>query len=277
MSARGSFMPDQASQLGGLPDETFRALVEGAADGIFIATDEGRFVEVNPSGHRLLGYQSRELVGKTVADVLPLRERARLMQALILVGSGQVMKEEWTFLRKDGSEVEAEVTSQRLGPGLLIAFVRALDQRRSYESKIRHSEAQLRSILLTAPDVIMTVDRAGTITFINHTVQPRRPADVVGTSAFDHVPPEMRSRVAGAVEKVFATRELHEYEVQGPGGTDSTRALWSVRRGGPDAPRKGGAGGGGPVAGGGEVVAATLCATDISPRKRSEQIEARLQ
>src|SRR4029078_8723597 len=185
------------------------------------------------------------------------------MQALILVGSGQVMKEEWTFLRKDGSEVEAEVTSQRLGPGLLIAFVRALDQRRSYESKIRHSEAQLRSILLTAPDVIMTVDRAGTITFINRTVQPRRPEDVVGTSAFDHVPPEMRSRVAGAVEKVFATRELHEYEVQGPVGPDSTREWWSVRAG--------------PIVEGGEVVAATLCATDISPRKRSEQIEARLQ
>ena len=50
-----------------------------------------------------------------------------------------------------------------------MAFVRDLDQRRSYELKIRHSEAQLRSILLTAPDVIMTVDRAGTISFINRT------------------------------------------------------------------------------------------------------------
>ena len=252
-----------ASHPDGLPDETFRLLVERAADGIFIATDEGRFVEVNPSGHRLLGYEPRELIGKTIADVVPPRERARLAQALVVTGSGQIMKEAWTFLRKDGSEMDGEVTSQRLGDGLQIAFVRGVDQRRSYESKIRHSEAQLRSILLTAPDVIMTVDRAGTITFINRTVQPRRPEDVVGTSAFDHVPPEMRSRVAGAVEKVFATRELHEYEVQGPVGTDSTREWWSVRAG--------------PIVEGGEVVAATLCATDISPRKRSEQIEARLQ
>jgi len=263
MSARGSFVPDQASQLGGLPDETFRALVEGAADGIFIATDEGRFVEVNPSGHRLLGYQSRELVGKTVADVLPLRERARLMQALILVGSGQVMKEEWTFLRKDGSEVEAEVTSQRLGPGLLIAFVRDLDQRRSYESKIRHSEAQLRSILLTAPDVIMTVDRAGIISFINRTEPPLRPEDVLGSCAFDYVPPQARPRVIAAVEKVFSTRELDEYEVEGPPGPERAREWFSVRAG--------------PLIEGGEVVAATLCATNITPRKQSEEIEARLQ
>ena len=69
---------NQASHSGGLSDEVFRALVERAADGIFIATDDGRFVEVNPSGHRLLGYEPGELVGRTIADVLPVREHARL-------------------------------------------------------------------------------------------------------------------------------------------------------------------------------------------------------
>ena len=73
---------NQGSQTGGLSDETFRVLVERAADGIFVATDEGRFVDVNPSGHRLLGYGPRELVGKTIADVLPLREQARLIEAI---------------------------------------------------------------------------------------------------------------------------------------------------------------------------------------------------
>ena len=206
----------QASQVGGLSDETFRVLVERAADGIFIATDDGRLVEVNPSGHRLLGYEPRELVGRPAADVLPARDHARLIEALAAITGGQIMKQAWTFLRKDGSEVEAEVSAQRLADGLLMAFVRDLDQRRSDEFKIRHSEAQLRSILLTAPDVMMTVDRAGTISFINRTAPPLRPEDVVGTCAFDHVPPEARARVVAAVEKVFSTRELDEYEVLGP-------------------------------------------------------------
>jgi PAS domain S-box-containing protein len=254
---------NQASQSGGLSDETFRLLVERAADGIFIATDEGRFVEVNPSGHRMLGYEPRALAGKTIADVLPLREQERLIEALGVVGSGQVMKEEWSFLRKDGSEVEAEVSAQRLGPGLLMAFVRDLDPRRSYESKIRHSEAQLRSILLTAPDVIMSVDRAGTIAFINRTEPPLQPEDVIGSCAFDHVPPESRPRVLAAVDKVFSTRELDEYEVLGPPGPDNAREWWSVRAG--------------PLIEGGEVVAATLCATNITHRKQSEEIGARLQ
>ena len=175
---------NQASHSGGLSNEMFRALVERAADGIFIATDDGRFVEVNPSGHRLLGYQPGELVGRTIADVLASRERARLPAELAALESGKVMKEEWTFLRKDGTELEAEVSSQSLGDGLIMAFVRDLDQRRNYEIKIRHSEAQLRSILLTAPDVIMSVDRAGTISFINRTQPPLRPEDVIGSCAF---------------------------------------------------------------------------------------------
>jgi PAS domain S-box-containing protein len=133
----------------------------------------------------------------------------------------------------------------------------------SYEIKIRHSEAQLRSILLTAPDVIMSVDRAGTISFINRTAPPLQPEDVIGSCAFDHVPPEARPRVVAAVEKVFSTRELDEYEVQGPPGPDNAREWWSVRAG--------------PLIEGGEVVAATLCATNITQRKQSEEIEARLQ
>src|SRR4029079_18939055 len=87
----GSFVAiHHANHPDGLPDETFRLLVERAADGIFIATDEGRFVEVNPSGHRLLGYEPRELIGKTIADVVPPRERARLGPARVGTGSGPI-------------------------------------------------------------------------------------------------------------------------------------------------------------------------------------------
>jgi two-component system cell cycle sensor histidine kinase/response regulator CckA len=254
---------NQASPPAGLPDQMFRELVERAADAIFIATDEGRLVAVNPSGHHLLGYEPGELVGKTISEILPPGEQARLKGALAAVGSGQVMKAAWTMLRKDGNAVEAEVSGQQLVPGLLMAFVRDLDQRRNREVEIRHSEAQLRSILLTAPDVIMTVDRAGTISFINRTLPPQRPENVIGTSAFDYVPPDARTRVVAAVERVFATRELDEYEVEGPPGPDNAREWFSVRAG--------------PLIEGGEVVAATLCATNITARKRSEELEARLQ
>jgi PAS domain S-box-containing protein len=142
-------------------------------------------------------------------------------------------------------------------------FVASNEGDRPSETRVRHSEAQLRSILLTAPDVIMTVDRAGIISFINRTTPPQRLEDVIGTCSFDHVPPESRPRVVAAVEHVFATRELDEYEVQGPPGLGGKRDWWSVRAG--------------PLIEGEEVVAVTLCATNITRRKHSEELEARLE
>jgi PAS domain S-box-containing protein len=131
------------------------------------------------------------------------------------------------------------------------------------EEKTRHSEAQLRSILLTAPDIVMTVDRAGTILFINRTQPPATPEQVIGTCSFDHVPPDSRPRVEAAVAHVFATRELDEYEVAGPPGPDGKRDWWSVRAG--------------PLIEGDQVVAVTLCATNIARRREADEAKARLE
>jgi signal transduction histidine kinase/CheY-like chemotaxis protein len=89
------------------------------------------------------------------------------------------------------------------------------------------------------------------------------PEKVVGTCCFDYVPPEARARVQAALDKVFTTRELDEYEVQGPPGPTGERPWSSVRVG--------------PLVEGGRVVAATMCATDVTRRKEHEHREARLQ
>jgi PAS domain S-box-containing protein len=253
----------RSHRLGLLPEEILRALVDEAADGIFVSTDDGRYVEVNASGHRMLGYAPGELIGKTIAEVLAPHERARLGDEIARVLGGNVRTIEWTFAKKDGSGLEAEVTAQRLGDGLLMAIVRDVGPRKAFERKIRASEERLASILQTAPDIVMMVDRAGTILFINRTTPPLRPEQVLGTSCFDYVPPESRPRVEAALEKVFTTRTLDEYEVMGPPGTTGERGWSSVRAG--------------PLVEGDRVVAATLCATNITQRKQMEEAEARLE
>jgi len=260
--AGGSDGSSDEASLEVLPEAYFHALVDGAADGIFISTMENRFVFVNRSGHRLLGYEPDELVGKTIPDILSPVGRARLDGEVIQVSGGQIRTNEWVLRRKDGTEVEAEVTAQRLG-GAVLAVVRDLGPRRSFERQIRESEARLRSILETAPDIIMTVDRAGKILFINRTFLPLVAEAVVGTSCFDYVPAESRARVEAALEKVFTTRALDEYEILGPPNDAGVRAWSSVRVG--------------PLIEGEHVVAATLCATDVTRRRESEQHEARLQ
>ena len=235
-------------------DEYSRLLFEEATDGVFVASADGVYLEVNRSGHRLLGYEEGELSGKPISSLILARDQQRLKAALVAVAAGGVSREIWPMLRKDGQLMHAEVLAQRLSNGAVLAIVRDLQARSELERKIQASEAKLGSILHTAPDIIMTVDRAGRITFINRTREPHSIDQVVGTSCYDYVPPDARERVERAIERVFTTRELDQYEVQAPPDALGQRGWSSVRAG--------------PLIEGERVVAATLCATDVTAYKQ---------
>jgi PAS domain S-box-containing protein len=90
-------------------EESFRVLIEGAPDSICVHVG-GLIRYVNPAFGRLLGrMRADELVGETLAELLPLGERLRLGG----VASGR-MDERRTydahFLKKDGSLVFCEVS-----------------------------------------------------------------------------------------------------------------------------------------------------------------------
>ena len=235
--------------------EYSRLLFEEATDGVFVSNADGIYIEVNRSGHRMLGYDDGELIGRSIGDLLLERDRPRLQATLAAVARGDVQNQVWTVIRKDGSLVQLEVLAQLLSNGMLLAVVRDLNARTEFDRKVQASEAKLRSILHTAPDTILTVDRQGRILFINRTHPPFTVDQVVGASCYDFVLPEARARVERAIEHVFTTRGFDEYEVQSPPDTEGVRGWSAVRAG--------------PLIEGDEVVAATLCATNVTEHKRA--------
>src|SRR5262249_34434734 len=150
-----------------------------------------------------------------------------------------------------------------LSNGDVLAVVRDVEARTAFGRKLQASEAALRSILHTAPDTIMSVDRDGRILFINRTHPPYEVEQIVGTSCYDYVRPEARARVERAIEHAFTTRGLDEYEVEGPPGVDGVRN-WVAVRAGPQIEQD-------------RVVAVTLCATDVTKHKQAERARARLE
>jgi PAS domain S-box-containing protein len=163
--------------------------------------------------------------------------------------------------------MDVEITGQLLASGRMLGVVRDARPRKRIENQIRASEARLRSILETAPDIIMTVDRDGKILFINRTLPSLSVSDVLGTSCYDYVPAESRPRVAEALERAFTKGQPDEYEVRGPPGPDGERVWASVRVG--------------PLIVGDRVLGATLCATDVTARRKDEahtkELASRLQ
>jgi PAS domain S-box-containing protein len=155
-----------------------RDIVDLAPDAFFLADLEGRFKDVNQGACRLLGYSREELLGKTIADLIPPEDLPRLAKVRAsLLEPGRVEKSEWRQRRKDGSLVPVEVSSNILPDGRWQAFVRDISDRKRVED-----ERQIHVSLLDASsDFIGIADPTGKPIYLNPA--GRR---MVGLSA-DHV------------------------------------------------------------------------------------------
>ncbi|MCI0461231.1 MAG: PAS domain S-box protein, partial [Gemmataceae bacterium] len=129
-------------------------------------------------------------------------------------------------------------------------------ERTRAEEAVRASESQWRQLAQTCPDSILSVDRHGTMLFLNHAAPGYPPADeLVGTSVFAWLPPEHQAVFRRGLEQVFATGEVISYEVSSirpDGGVN----WWTTRMG--------------PVKLNGQVQTATVVWTDITARKLAE-------
>lgn len=118
------------------------------------------------------------------------------------------------------------------------------------------SEAQWRSLVENAPDIIFTVNRQGDILFINHPVAGLTHQDVLGTNVLAYTPPEYQTTIREALAYVFETGQPARYEIEalGPHGTP---AWYSTVLS--------------PVMRGDSISTATLITRDITARRRAEQ------
>jgi PAS domain S-box-containing protein len=122
-------------------EERYRGLAEQVVDGIFVADSHGRFVDANRVGCEMLGYALAELKTLTIEDSIAPEEIARLPEQIRLLATGQIIRNEWRFKRKDGSIFDGELVARQLPDGRLQGVVRDLtEQRRSAHALLRRLE-----------------------------------------------------------------------------------------------------------------------------------------
>ncbi len=119
-------------------EEKYRHLFEFAEDSIFIVdTDTFRFLDVNRSAARRLGYTTGELIGKLVVDInaedFRPEETARRLERIREEGS---LTFETVHVRKDGSKLPVEISSRFVSYGnreVLESIVRDITERKEIE------------------------------------------------------------------------------------------------------------------------------------------------
>jgi PAS domain S-box-containing protein len=124
-------------------EQRFRLLVEQASDGIFVADGQGAFTDVNSASCLMLGYSGEELLRMAITSVLLAGEGDRLVAQVARLQPGETVRDEWTFLRKDGSTFIGELSCKRLPGGDLQGIMRDVTERKRVEEALRDSRAEL--------------------------------------------------------------------------------------------------------------------------------------
>jgi len=133
-------------------DEYFRALTENCLDILTILSREGIYLYNSPSVKRVLGYEARELAGKSVFPLIHPEDLPRVLQAYEegLGAPQRTARLEFRFRHRDGSWRYLEAVGQnRLDDpaiGGVVVNSRDVSDRKQAEADLRESERQYRVI-----------------------------------------------------------------------------------------------------------------------------------
>ena len=117
----------------------YRALMEEASDGIFVADRTGRLVDVNESACTMLGYSRDELLALRAQDLMSAEDVAQLPLRFAELESGMTLLVERPVRRKDGTFLTGDVHARMLEDGRLYAAIRDVSERKRLERELRHA------------------------------------------------------------------------------------------------------------------------------------------
>ena len=151
-------------------EEKYRILIELATDGIFIETLEGCILECNTAGAKIYGYAKEEMIGLTIADLVPKEFAIQLPKV--------ITDKETTYgsfvprisKKKDGTifptEIATKIVRIREKPRLIV-YVRDITKRKEAEKKLRKARKIFASLFNSSPIAALYHDEDGRILNIN--------------------------------------------------------------------------------------------------------------
>lgn len=166
---------DYLQETAHIQEARYQALLEQAADAVFVADLEGRYIEVNPAACALLGFTRAELLRMRIVDVIPAEDAHRLEVVRNELLQGGTHRGEWRLRRKDGLIVPVELSARMTSDGRWQIVGRDIIAHKQLEADLRTAErasaaaeARFRALIEQAPDSIITLDAQGRITLVNH-------------------------------------------------------------------------------------------------------------
>jgi len=121
----------------------YRSYVDFAPDGVFIADETGRYVEVNPAACRMTGFSREELLASGIADLLHPDDQAGGLASFGELAQTGRTAVDLRYRRKDGTFRWWHVAAVRLSPTRYLGFAKDIDENRNAAEQVRHMNEEL--------------------------------------------------------------------------------------------------------------------------------------
>jgi len=175
-------------------------------DVVFVLDSEGRFTFINNTVEKLLGRSASDLVNTRLWDYMT-PEDMPLARSLLDTEPGSVWDQGLTVVVSDGEtkfcRIRVKASADAAGGAVTFHGVmrdRSATQRleqelRASQAALTESERRYRNLVEEVPDIIFSLDPAGSFTFVNHQVENFLGYHVVAmldTPLWQYVTPEYR-------------------------------------------------------------------------------------
>ncbi len=197
-------------------EERYRTIVETANEGIWLSDPDGQTLFVNKRVAEMLGYSTQEMIGAAGQQFLDRKFAAEVNENRRKLSQGQFTRNEFKFLRKDGSDLWAIVNSAPIFDAggrhvRNISMLTDITQRKLAEEAVRRERDFVSAVLETTDALVVVLDPEGRILSFNRACERLTGysfAEVQGRPLWDAVlPPED----ADLIRSIFPSFQTSDY------------------------------------------------------------------
>ena len=213
----------QAEESHRASEERLHIILESAADAIIAIDETSHVVFSNPAASQLLGYNTGELQGMPMTDLMPERFRAQHAAGFaryLRTGQRQLLWQNMslTVLTSDENEIPVEVSfgEQCMGTKhLFIGVIRDVRERHQAEMALQASERKYRTLVENLPTKVFLKDRQSVYVSCNELFAKMvglSAADIVGHTDHDFFPANLASKYCEDDQRIMASGLAEEIE-----------------------------------------------------------------
>jgi two-component system NtrC family sensor kinase len=203
-------------------ERRYRELFDSIQEGLFFATPDGQFLDVNDAMVRMLGYESREELLR--ADVSPHlyptpAAKDRFVQAI--AERGALRNYEETLRRKDGSLLHTlqNISAVRDSQGHVVqirGLMLDVTEQKMFQSQLQRERDFNQKILNATQSMILVLDTAGLISYANRRCFEAgyREEELIGHRLVKWVEPSHRKDFEDALETTAHGQQVENLELR---------------------------------------------------------------